>query len=97
MAFWTGTGNFGTSMCSDCRNEIKFSVTKPDPDICPYCGAQMENGYKTLLKTLQTNFKLAMNNVDEQTFLRHYSIHDKVKEKMYRNVFENFLKEHFEV
>ena len=94
MAFWTRGRSFGTSMCNKCFYEIPYGTysSVPDPDVCPGCGEQMENGYNTLKNKLEKEMKLHIKAVDEEVFPVVYSVSDSTKAKMYKQIFSDYIK-----
>ena len=94
MAYWT-RGYFGTSMCSDCRAEIPYTelrlAGKPDPDTCPHCGADMENGYGNVKRNLNVKLQPALSTIRDEIIPEKYGIANSDEIKMWKAAFKEFI------
>lgn len=95
MAYWTRGYTFGTSMCSDCRKEIPYAelrqAGKPDPDTCPNCGADMENGYGNIQRALESKLNPALNAIRDEIIPERYGVSKKDEAKMWKKIFKEFV------
>lgn len=95
MAYWTRGRTFGTSMCSDCHTEIPYTelrlAGKPDPDTCPHCGADMENGYGNVKRNLNVKLQPALGAIRDEIIPEKYGIANSDEIKIWEAAFKEFI------